>query len=163
MTADVAGGNQIEILLVEDDPADIELIVHALKAAHLANRIEIARRAEQALDFLFCRGAFRARNPDSRPKLILLDIKLPNVDGLEALRQIREHPGTRAIPVVVLTSSRQESDLARSYALGANSYIQKPVDFDGFRATIRQIAHYWLLANQAPPQQAFTAPRSLGK
>lgn len=151
--------NEVEILLVEDDPADMELTMHALQAEHLCNRIEVARDGEEALDFLFCRGRFNNRDRESQPKLILLDLKLPKVDGLEVLKCVKEDPRTRAIPVVILTSSRQETDMVRSYQLGTNSYIQKPVDFDQFRATIKQLGYYWLLVNQSPPSNAFT-PRA---
>lgn len=151
--------DEIQILLVEDDPDDLQLTLHALQSEHLCNRIEIARDGEEALDFLFCRGAFTQRDPDSHPKLILLDLKLPKVDGLEVLRQIKQDERTRAIPVVIPTSSRQESDMVRSYQLGTNSYIQKPVDFDQFRGIIKQLGYYWLLVNQAPPQNAFRQPQ----
>ncbi len=146
---------EVEILLVEDSPEDLDLTVHALKAEHLCNHIEVARDGEEALDFLFCRGAHSTRDPDCHPKLILLDLKLPKVDGLEVLRQVKSDPRTRAIPVAILTSSKQEEDLVRGYELGTNSYIQKPVDFDQFRATIKQLGYYWLLVNEAPPVQAF--------
>lgn len=146
---------EVEILLVEDSPEDLDLTVHALQAEHLCNRIEVSRDGEEALDFLFCRGAHSMRDPDCHPKLILLDLKLPKVDGLEVLRQIKSNPKTRAIPVAILTSSKQEEDLVRGYDLGANSYIQKPVNFDQFRATIKQLGYYWLLVNEAPPAKAF--------
>jgi len=149
--------SEIEILLVEDDPDDMELTMRALRSEHLCNRIEVARDGEEALDFLFCRGAFSQRDPDSKPRLVLLDLKLPKLDGLDVLKQIKEHPATRALPVVILTSSRQESDLVRSYQLGTNSYIQKPVEFDQFQATVKQLGYYWLLVNQSPPRNAFTA------
>jgi CheY-like chemotaxis protein len=149
---------EIEILLVEDDPDDLELTLRALRSEHLGNRIEVARDGEEALDFVFCRGAHSGRDPDAQPKLILLDLKLPKVDGLGVLEQIKQNPMTQAIPVVILTSSRQESDLVRGYQLGTNSYIQKPVDFDQFRSTIKQLGYYWLLVNQSPPKPAFSAP-----
>lgn len=143
---------EVEILLVEDDPADLQLTLHALQSEHLCNRIEIARDGEEALNYIFRRESF-SRRPEGNPRLILLDLKLPKVDGLEVLRQVKEDPATRAIPVVILTSSRQESDLVRGYQLGTNSYIQKPVDFDQFRGTIKQLGYYWLLVNQSPPQE----------
>jgi two-component system, response regulator len=148
---------EVEILLVEDDPADLELTMHALQSEHLCNRIQIARDGEEALDYIFRRGSFSER-PQSQPKLILLDLKLPKIDGLEVLRQIKEKPETRSIPVVILTSSRQEFDMIQGYQLGTNSYIQKPVDFDRFRATIKQLGYYWLLVNQSVPADAFAEP-----
>jgi CheY-like chemotaxis protein len=136
-----------EILLVEDDPNDVELTLHALRAENLANRIEIARDGEEALDFLFNRGAF-ANRPTSNPRLVLLDLKLPKVNGMEVLRQIKSDAGLKTIPVVILTSSREDRDLVESYRLGVNSYIQKPVDFDQFRETVKQLGLYWLVVNE---------------
>jgi len=147
--------DQIEILLVEDDPEDLDLTVRALRDAHICNRIQVARDGEEALEFLFCQGPHSDRDPCCRPKLILLDLKLPKVDGLEVLERIKGDPRTRAIPVVILTSSRQEQDLVQGYHMGANSYIQKPVDFDQFQSTIKELGCYWLLVNQPPPQVAF--------
>ena len=144
------GKDQVEILLVEDDPDDLELTLEALRDANICNRIQVARDGEEALDYLFCRGPHYARSADGDPKLILLDLKLPKVDGLEVLEQIKNDPRMQSIPVVILTSSKQEPDLARCYRLGANSYIQKPVDFDQFQAAVKQLGYYWLLLNQAP-------------
>jgi len=146
--------DQVEILLVEDDPEDLDLTVRALKDAHVCNRIQVARDGEEALDFLFCRGLHGERDPNCHPKLILLDLKLPKVDGLEVLEQVKRNPRTRAVPVVILTSSKLEQDLVQGYQLGANSYIQKPVDFDQFQSTIKQLGFYWLLVNQPSPQIA---------
>ncbi len=145
----------IEILLVEDDPKDIELTLHALRHDKLANRIHVAQDGEQALDFLFCRGEFRDREPTQQPKLILLDLKLPKVDGLEVLRAMKNDERTRAIPVVILTSSKQEPDMVSGYKLGVNSYIQKPVDFTSFRQKVKDLGYYWLLVNLPPPEAAF--------
>ena len=142
--------NAVEILLVEDNPNDVELTLHALQRHNLANRIHVVRDGEEALDFLFCRGAYQSRDSGLGPKVILLDLKLPKVDGLEVLRQIRGDERTRLLPVVVMTSSRQERDIAESYKLGINSYVVKPVDFQQFSEAVRQIGCYWLLLNQPP-------------
>lgn len=149
--------DELEILLVEDDPADVELTLHALRHNNLANRIEVVRDGEEALDFVFRRGAFKTRSVDHQPKLILLDLKLPRVDGIEVLRIVKGDPRTKAIPVIVLTASKEERDMVQSYQLGVNSYIQKPVDFDQFRETVKQLGLYWLLVNQPPPPNAFKA------
>ena|SRR5690349_4334250 len=146
---------EVEILLVEDNPADVELAVHALRHNNLANQIAVVRDGEEALDFLFGRGAFDQRDMEHPPKLVLLDLKLPKLDGLEVLREMRGDPRTRAIPVVILTTSREESDLVRSYSIGVNSYIQKPLNFDDFRETVRQLGLYWLVVNQVPSGRAF--------
>jgi two-component system response regulator len=147
----------IEILLVEDNPADVELALHALRKNKLANHVQVARDGEEAVEFVFCRGVYSSRRIDRPPKLILLDLKLPKVDGLEVLRQLKSDSRTKGIPVVVLTSSKEESDLVQSYQLGVNSYIQKPVDFDQFRETVKQLGLYWLVVNQPPPQSVFVS------
>ena len=144
-------GSGIEILLVEDNPSDLELTLHALRTNNLANRIEIARDGDEALDFLFCTGKHTARNPNQMPKLILLDLELPKVDGIEVLRQVKANPKTKTIPITVLTSSKEGNDLSRCYDLGVNSYIQKPVDFDRFREVVKQFSLYWLVVNTPPP------------
>lgn len=140
----------VEILLVEDNPNDVELTLHALKKNNLANRIHVVRDGAEALDFVFGSGVYAGRRLEDRPKVILLDLKLPLVDGLEVLERIKSDPRTRTIPVVVLTSSREEPDIARSYTLGANSYIVKPVDFHKFTEAVQNLGLYWLLLNQPP-------------
>jgi CheY-like chemotaxis protein len=140
----------VEILLVEDNPNDVELALHALKKNKLINRIQVARDGEEALDYVFCKGSFADRDIHLIPKLILLDLKLPKIDGIEVLRQIKSDPITKSIPVVVLTTSREERDVLESYRLGVNSYILKPVDFDQFVDSVRQIGFYWMLLNQHP-------------
>jgi two-component system response regulator len=147
----------VEILLVEDDPLDVQLMLRELEKDNSVG-IEVVRDGEEALDFLFCRGAFADRSMSNPPKLVLLDLKLPKVDGLQVLREIKAKAETRAIPVIALTSSKEESDLLECYHLGVNSYIQKPVDFEKFRETIRAVRVYWATINQSPPQRAF-APR----
>ena len=140
----------VEILLVEDNPNDVELALHALKKNHIANRIEVVRDGAEALEFIFATGAYAQRSIGNGPRVILLDLKLPKVDGLEVLRQIKSDPRTRAIPVVVLTSSREERDIVESYNLGVNSYIVKPVDFEQFTEAVHTLGLYWLLLNQPP-------------
>jgi two-component system response regulator len=137
----------VEILLVEDNPSDVELALHALKRHHLANHIEVVRDGAEALDFIFCTGAYAQRNAQDNPRVILLDLKLPKVDGLEVLQRVKSDARTRMIPVVVLTSSREERDIVESYQLGVNSYIVKPVDFEQFTEAVRQLGLYWLLLN----------------
>jgi CheY-like chemotaxis protein len=140
----------LEILLVEDNPRDLELTERALRKANLANRIHVARDGEEALDFLFGEGAFAGRDISQAPRLVLLDLKLPKIDGLEVLQRMKSDPRTQSIPVVVLTSSKEQSDIVRSYNLGVNSYIVKPVDFESFAASVQQLGLYWLLLNEAP-------------
>jgi len=150
--------NEVEILLVEDNAADEELAIHALRTNNLANQIHVAHDGEEALDYLFCRGEHNHRGFDKPPRLVLLDLKLPKMDGLEVLRQIKNDARTKAIPVVIMTSSREERDMINGYQLGVNSYIQKPVDFTQFREIIKQLGLYWLVVNQPPPANAFQIP-----
>ena len=143
----------VEILLVEDNPQDLELAQRALQKAKLTNRIHVARDGEEALEFIFCEGPYSNRRLEDSPKLILLDLKLPKVNGLEVLRRLKGDPRTRRIPVVILTSSKEQKDVIESYHLGVNSYIVKPVNFESFAAAVQQIGMYWLLLNQAPMLQ----------
>lgn len=146
----------VEILLVEDNVDDVDLTLRALRKEHMANQIHVVRDGEEALAFLF-----DPQKPNHVGlKLVLLDLKLPKVDGMEVLKAVKSDPRTRRIPVVVMTSSREESDLVRSYDLGVNSYLQKPVDFDQFRDIVKRMGFYWLLINQPPP---LTAPAATGK
>ncbi|HXF11764.1 MAG TPA: response regulator [Terriglobales bacterium] len=141
---------EVDILLVEDNPDDLELTLHALRREHLANNIFTVRDGEEAVEFLFCNGRFAGRSFDHPPRLVLLDLKLPKLTGLEVLKLIKNDPRTKAVPVVVLTASREERDLVASYNLGANSYIQKPVDFDQFREIVKSTGLYWIVINQHP-------------
>ena len=143
----------VEIFLVEDNPQDAELTLYALKKHNVANHIEVARDGAEALDYMFCTGAYAHRRIENGPKVVLLDLKLPKVDGLEVLRRIKTDTRTRTTPVVVLTSSREERDIVESYQLGVNSYIVKPVDFEQFSEAVRQLGLYWVLLNQAPVTQ----------
>jgi CheY-like chemotaxis protein len=142
---------ELDILLVEDNQDDMDLALHALQREKLSNRIFVVRDGEEALDFLFCRGVYAHRAFDRPPKLVLLDLKLPKVDGLEVLKQLQGDPRTRNIPTVVMTSSKEERDMVSGYELGANSYIRKPVDIDQFRETVKNVGLYWLVVNQPPP------------
>ena len=146
--------NEVEILLVEDNAADAELTLHALKQNGLVNRIHTIRDGAEALDFLFCRGKYADREFGHGPKVVLLDIKLPKVDGIEVLRAVKGDARTRSIPVVILTSSREDRDRLSGYALGVNSYLQKPVDFDAFREMVKQLGMYWMVVNVPPPAVA---------
>jgi two-component system, response regulator len=139
-----------DILLVEDSQNDIDLALYALREEKLANGVFVVRDGKEALDFLFCRDAFAKRSFEHPPKLVLLDLKLPKVDGLQVLKQLKNDPRTKRIPVVILTTSNEERDLVESYNLGANSFIQKPVDFEQFRAAVKSLGLYWLVVNQSP-------------
>jgi two-component system response regulator len=141
----------VDVLLVDDAPADVELTIHVLRHNKLANSIQVAEDGKEALDFLFRRGDFAGRDADDHPKLILLDLKLPKVDGLEVLQAIRADERTRAIPVVILTSSKEQSDLIKGYQFGTNAFIQKPVDFAEFQHVIKEVGLFWLLVNEPPP------------
>jgi two-component system response regulator len=145
--------NHVEILLVEDNPQDLELTKRALRKGNLTNNIHVARDGAEALEFLFCEGAHAARKIEDGPKLILLDLKLPKVDGLEVLKRVKSDSRTKTIPVVVLTSSKEQNDVVESYQLGVNSYIVKPVNFEGFSAAVLEVGMYWLLLNQAPKME----------
>jgi two-component system, response regulator len=148
--------DSVEILLVEDNPADAELALHALRKSKIANHILHLHDGAEALDFMFCRGAYESRTGDNRPALILLDLKLPKVDGLQVLQELKSNPRTRATPVILLTSSQEEHDMATGYQLGVNSYIQKPVSFAEFQEVVHRLGFYWLLVNRKPPASAFS-------
>ena len=139
------------ILLVEDNPDDELLTLHALRKSHIGNDVFVVRDGAEALDFLFCQNAYADRDPHDLPQLILLDIKLPKVDGLEVLRRIRSDSRTRLLPVVMLTSSKEQQDLLQAYQGGANSYMRKPVDFSQFADSVHQLGLYWLVLNEPPP------------
>jgi two-component system, response regulator len=139
------------ILLVEDNPDDEELTLRALKKNNIVNNVVVARDGAEALDFLFGAGKYAGRDPADLPQIVLLDINLPKVDGLEVLRRVRESEATRLLPVVILTSSKEEQDLIQGYRLGANSYVRKPVDFNQFVEAVRQLGLYWLVLNESPP------------
>lgn len=143
--------NHKMILLVEDNADDEALTLRALNKNRVANEVVVVRDGAEALDFLFCKGAYADRDPRDLPQVTLLDLKLPKVDGLEVLRQMRNDPRTRTLPVVILTSSKEEQDLVAAYTHGANSYVRKPVDFNQFADSIKQLGMYWLILNEAPP------------
>ena len=140
----------VDILLVEDNPHDLELALRALKKRHLANKVVVARDGAEALDFIFGTGEYAHRQIENRPKVVLLDLKLPKVDGLEVLRRIKSDERTKVIPVVVLTSSEEERDIVESYRLGVNSYMVKPVDFEQFINCVSELGLYWLVCNKPP-------------
>jgi two-component system response regulator len=142
-----------DIMLIEDNLQDLELTQRALRKANLTNHIHVARDGVEALEFLFCEGAHATRRIEDGPKLILLDLKLPKLDGLQVLKRIKTDPRTRTIPVVVLTSSKEQNDVVESYHLGVNSYIVKPVNFERFAEAVQEIGMYWLLLNQPPKVQ----------
>ena len=146
--------NEIEILLVEDNANDAELTLRALRKRHLANKVIHVKDGAEALDFIFCTGQYAGRDINQHPKVVLLDLKLPKVDGLEVLRAIKSDERTKTIPVVVMTSSREQRDIVDSYELGVNSYIVKPVEFDNFSAAVVELGYYWVLLNQLPEATA---------
>jgi len=141
---------EVEILLVEDNPTDAELAIRALKKSNLANKLVWVKDGAEALDFIFASGVYSGRRVESGPKVILLDLRLPKVDGMEVLRRVKGDERTRTIPVVVLTSSKEDRDVAESYKLGVNSFISKPVEFDAFAKTVSELGLYWLLVNRPP-------------
>lgn len=149
----IANPDSVEILIVEDNPSDLALTHRALKKARLANNLHVCRDGAEALEFLFGEGAFSQRSNGQFPRVVLLDLKLPKVDGLEVLRRLKSDPRTKSIPVVMLTSSKEQKDVVESYNLGVNSYIVKPVNFEGFSAAVEQLGMYWMLVNQAPKQE----------
>lgn len=141
------------ILLVEDNPDDEELTLRAFRKHKIGNEVVVARDGEEALDYLFGTGRWASRNPSDLPQLVLLDLKLPKIDGLEVLKRVRERDETKLLPVVILTSSREEHDIVSGYRFGANSYVRKPVNFDDFIEAARQLGLYWLLLNESPMVQ----------
>jgi two-component system, response regulator len=145
--------NEKIILLVEDNPDDVDLTIRALKKNNIANEVIVARDGVEALDYLFGTGSFAGRDTTLTPELVLLDLKLPKIDGIEVLRRIRAHELTKFLPVVILTSSREEQDIVNGYSSGANSYIRKPVDFDQFMQAVKQLGLYWLVLNESPPRE----------
>jgi two-component system, response regulator len=142
--------NIVEILIVEDTSEDLDLTLRALRKAKITNRIQVAHDGEEASDFIFCEGPFAQRKMEDGPKVILLDLKLPKIDGLEVLRRIKSDQRTKSIPVVVLTSSKEQNDVVESYNLGVNSYIVKPVNFEQFSEAVQKLGMYWLLINHPP-------------
>jgi two-component system, response regulator len=142
--------NQVEVLLVEDNVHDAEMTIRALRKVNLSNNLVHVKDGEEALDFIFAQGKFSDRQQTDLPKVILLDIKMPKVDGIEVLRQLKSRESSKAIPVVIMTSSKEEQDIINSYQLGVNSYVVKPVDFEGFARAVSQLGMYWLLTNQPP-------------
>jgi CheY-like chemotaxis protein len=154
--------DEVDILLVDDSQDDLDLTLHSLRAEKLANRVFIARDGEEALEFLFCSGPHKQRSFEHPPKLVLLDLKLPKVDGMQVLKQVKNDPRTRTIPVVLMTSSREERDMVNGYNLGVNSYLQKPVDFEQFRKMVKLLGLYWLVTNQ-PPVVNRNAQQSAGQ
>lgn len=140
------------ILLVEDNPDDEALTLRAFKKNKIGNRVIVVRDGVEALDFLFCKGAYADRDPQEKPQVILLDLKLPKLDGLEVLERIRREESTRLLPVVILTSSKEEQDIIAGYSLGANSFVRKPVDFNQFVEAVRQLGLYWMVLNETLPR-----------
>ena len=153
--------NEIDILLVDDSQDDVDLTLHALRSENLANHVFVTRDGQEALEFLFCLGPHAQRSFDHPPKLVLLDLKMPKVDGMQVLKQVKGDARTKNIPVVLMTSSREERDMVSGYNLGANSYLQKPVDFDEFRKMVKLLGMYWLVTNQPPVVNG--APRLAGQ